>query len=113
VTWLGIVRVGLHVRDQGTTTASVHAHTLFLKSISFFNWYQSLVHSEKINFLSVIFDFYILICLKLLILFLPSMVRTMAIGKLGCDSFKNLLTVGILLTLVGLNQRMQLPKQSL
>jgi hypothetical protein len=23
-TWLGSVRVGLHVRDQGTTTASVH-----------------------------------------------------------------------------------------
>jgi len=47
-----------------------------------------LVHSEKINFLSVvIFDFYILICLKLLIMFLPLMVQTMAIGKLGCDSF--------------------------
>jgi hypothetical protein len=37
--------------------------------------------------LSVIFDFYILICLKLLILFLPLMVRIMAIGKLGCVSF--------------------------
>jgi hypothetical protein len=34
------------------------------------------------------FDFYfILICLKILILFLPLMVRTMAIGKLVCDFF--------------------------
>jgi hypothetical protein len=31
-------------------------HTLYLlKSISIFNWYQSLVHSEKIKFLSVIY----------------------------------------------------------
>jgi hypothetical protein len=29
-TWLGSVRVGLHVRDQGTTTASVHVSVTIL-----------------------------------------------------------------------------------
>jgi len=32
----------------------------------------------------------------------------MAIGKLVCGSFKNLFTVGTLLKLIGLNERMQL-----
>jgi hypothetical protein len=31
------------------------AHTLLLEVIQFFNWHQSLVHSEKINFLSVLY----------------------------------------------------------
>jgi hypothetical protein len=35
------------------------------------------------------------------------MVRTMAIGRLVCVFFKNLLTVGVLLKLVGLNQGKQ------
>jgi hypothetical protein len=29
-TWLGSFRVGLHVRDQGTTTASVHVSVTIL-----------------------------------------------------------------------------------
>jgi hypothetical protein len=29
-TWLGSVRVGLHIRDQGTTTASVHVSVTVL-----------------------------------------------------------------------------------
>jgi hypothetical protein len=95
-------------------TLCAHTCYLFKKSISIFNWYQSLVHSVEIYFLSVIiFYFYILICLKLLILFLPLMVRTMAIGKLECVSFLNLLTAGVLLKLVGLNQRIQPSRQSL
>jgi hypothetical protein len=48
-----------------------------------------------------------ILCLKLLILNLPLMVRTMAIGRHVCVSFLNLLTVGVLLKLVRLNQRMQ------
>jgi hypothetical protein len=36
----------------------LYTHTVKLEVIYFFNWYQSLVHSEKIKFLSVIlFDF--------------------------------------------------------
>jgi predicted DNA-binding protein YlxM (UPF0122 family) len=39
----------------------VHTHLLnFRSQFSFFNWYQSLVHSEKINFLSVIILTYIM-----------------------------------------------------
>jgi hypothetical protein len=37
----------------------MHTHTClyFRSQFLFFNWYESLVHSEKINFLSVIFFF--------------------------------------------------------
>jgi hypothetical protein len=34
---------------------------------------------------------------------MPLMVKAMAIGKLVCGFFKNLLTVGVLLKLVGLS----------
>jgi hypothetical protein len=40
------------------------------------------------------FFFTSILCLKLLIQFLPLMVRTMAIGRHVCVSFLNLLTVG-------------------
>jgi len=72
-------------------THCAHTHLLYIRSqFHFFNWYQSLVHSVKIQFLSVIFDFYLLKCLKLLILFLHLTVRTMAIGRHVCGSFWNL-----------------------
>jgi len=44
------------------------------------------------------FDFFMLKCLKLLIMFLPLMVRTMTIGRYLCGSFWNLLTVGVVET---------------
>jgi len=51
-------------------------HTLaiyfFRSQFSFFNWYQSLVHSEKINFLSVIFFLLLFIIMSQTLNFVPA-----------------------------------------